>query len=363
MENANFKGQKGIQAMNYTRSKLRGIDPKRLNFAFFNLQFEMKDGFPATHSWTVPSLAKPIRMDAFVRRCLPHLSMKEIQRAICEGAFWVNRRVGKKGDRLFAGDLLALRGFQHLLAPHPLPAWDLKVPVLYEDDNVLVLDKPAGMAVHGFSGRATKTLANFLAAARPSLSAVGKSRWEPGLVHRLDRDTSGLILAAKDQDSFENLRIQVRSGSVKKKYWALVHGRAKNEGEIHFPLIHDPGDRRKMKAIIEEAGGRERPGRKQWEATTRFRCLGSQQGFSLLEIEMETGVTHQIRAHMEAIGHPLVGDPVYGRDRPDPFELGRQFLHAFYLGFHHPKTGEPVTIESPLPGELREVLDRLDISL
>lgn len=316
---------------------------------------------PPISSWTVPAGQRAIRLDTFARRCLPHLSLKEVKKAIEERAFWVNDRPGRKGDRLFGGEVLTLRGSQHLLAPGPLPALDLKVPILFEDRSVLVLDKPAGVATHGFSGRETKTLANFLVAFRPSLSAVGKSRWEPGLVHRLDRGTSGIVLVAKDQGSFENLRSQFRRGSIKKKYWALVWGRTKEEEVIVSPLIHDPGDRRKMRTVTEERGKRNQA--RKWPALTRFRLLSHSQGFSLLEVEMETGVTHQIRVHLEAIGHSLVGDPLYGEDRPDPFALGRQFLHAFYLRFRHPGSGEDVAIESPLPGELRQVLDALGIKL
>lgn len=313
--------------------------------------------------WAVPSDSEPIRLDAFARHCLPHLSMNEIQRVIGEKAFWVNQRAGKKGDTLFAGDLLTLRGFQELLAARPLPGRELKVSILYEDDSILVMDKPAGMSVHGFSGRATKTLANFLAAVRPSLSNIGESRWEHGIVHRLDRDTSGLVLAAKDQDSFETLRLQFRDASIRKKYWALVHGKMQKEGEVRFPLIHDPTDRRKMKALLQEGGETKSPKKRRWNATTRFRCVDSKEGFSLLEIEMETGVTHQIRTHMSAIDHPLVGDSLYGKDRLDPFGLGRQFLHAFYLKFHHPRSGEVLVIQSPLPEELSEVLRHLEISV
>lgn len=320
-----------------------------------------QESFSAINSWTVSSGERANRLDAFVRRCLPHLSLREIQKAIGESAFWINDRPGRKGDRLFSGDVLSLRGSQHLLAQSPLPGWDIKVPILYEDGFVLVLDKPAGMATHGFSGRETNTLANFLAASRPSLRSIGKNRWEPGLVHRLDQDTSGIVLVAKEQGSFENLRSQFRHRLIKKSYRALVWGRTKREGIIDYPLIHDPRDRRKMRAVMEEESKRKQA--KRWRALTRFWLLGSSQGFSFLEVEMETGVTHQIRVHLETIGHPLVGDPLYGKDRSDPFGLGRQFLHAFYLGFRHPKSGQDMIFESPLPQELRDVLERLRINL
>ena len=321
----------------------------------------MKDESPAICSWTVPADEQPIRIDTFVRRSLAHLSLREAQRAIQEGAFWVNGRPAKKGYRLVGGDLLYFRGAGHWLAPAPLPRPDASVVIRYEDESMLALDKPAAMPTHGFSGRETSSLANFLAAQRPSLSGVGRSRWEPGLVNRLDRGTSGLVLVAKDQPSFEELRSQLRRGLIKKRYWALVWGKTKREGRIDLPLMHDPRDRKKMKTITAAKRRGRQP--RSWNATTRFRFHGYSQGFSLLEVEIDTGVTHQIRAHLAAAGHPLVGDPLYGSGRSDPFGLGRQFLHACRLGVRHPRDGREVVIESPLPEELRQVVDRLKIRL
>ena len=319
----------------------------------------MKEHLAPANSWIVPPGEEAIRLDAFVRRCLPYLSQREAHRAIAEGAFLVNGRPGKKGQRLFAGDVLCYRGEPHLLAAAPVPGFDLRVPVLYEDECVLVLDKPAGPATHGFSGRETRSLANFLLAIRPSLAGVGASRWEPGLVHRLDRDTSGLVLVAKDQDSFQELRSQFRRGLVGKRYWALVWGRMKGEQVLAYPLAHDPRNRKKMTAVrtAEEKPG----GARKWQASTRLKVLRSSHGFTFLEIDISTGVTHQIRAHLEAFGHPLLGDPLYGGGRPDPFGLGRQFLHACDLRFRHPRSGLDVTVTSPLPEDLGRVLDRLGI--
>ncbi|MBI4523732.1 MAG: RluA family pseudouridine synthase [Deltaproteobacteria bacterium] len=347
---------------------------------------------PFAPSWTVPSSSRPIRLDAFVRLCLPHLSLREAQRAVGEGAFRINDRIGKKGDRLFPGDVLTLAtpGVERsahdreekfpvpsageapesyepdsvpkgLLTPYPLPDSDLRIPILYEDESLLALDKPAGMAVHGFSGRATQTLANFVAAIRPSLRTVGKSRWEPGLVHRLDRDTSGIVLLAKHQDDFDKLRAQFNGGFVKKKYWALVQGRTKQAGVISYPLAHDPRDRRKMIAVRAEVCGPHGSKTRSWKASTRFHKVGSSGGFSLVAIEMETGVTHQIRAHMAAIGHPVVGDPLYSNRSEEPFGLKRQFLHAFYLALAHPRSGEALVITSELPEDLRRVLRQLGL--
>jgi 23S rRNA pseudouridine1911/1915/1917 synthase len=221
---------------------------------------------------------------------------------------------------------------------------------------VLVVDKPAGMATHGFSGRDHDTLANFLATARPDLLFIGASRWEPGLVHRLDRETSGVVLIAKTQAAFDALRLQFRLGQVQKKYWALVWGKAENEGSISCPLAHDRRDKRRMQVMSDHSLRVKK--QKSWSALTRFRKLTDTAEASLLEIQMETGVTHQIRAHLAAIGHPIVGDSLYGARREN-FGLQRQFLHAFSLEFVHPEGGQWVKAEAPLPLELEVVLKKL----
>lgn len=308
--------------------------------------------------WTVQADQQSMRLDGFVRRCLPHLSLRQAQSAIGEGAFRVNRRRGKKGDRLQAGDAVEFDGAPEWLAVAPLPGADLNVIVRYEDESVLVLDKPAEIATHGFSARATKSLANFLAARYPLLRGVGRSRWEPGLVNRLDRGTSGLVLVARDQPAFDNLRSQFRQGLVKKKYWALVWGKTLDRGAIDLPLAHDPRDRRKMRVASAPRGRAAKA--KIWQASTRFRLAGHTEKFGLLEVEIDTGVTHQIRVHLQAAGHPIVGDPFYGRE-PNPLGLTRQFLHAFFLGFRHPGDGREMVVESPLPEDLREVVERLGL--
>lgn len=314
---------------------------------------------PVTRSWTVSADQEGIRLDAFLRRCLPHLSLREARRAIGEGAFWIDARQGRKGDRLFSGSVLVLRGYSYLLAESPAPEGDLNVPVLYEDECLLALDKPAGMATHGFSGRKTRTLANFLAALCPPLVGVGATRWEVGLVHRLDRETSGIVLAAKDQDTYLHLRAQFRRGTVQKRYWALVLGKTQKNGIIDAALMHDPKDRRKMRPYVEE-GKRTRQG-KTWKAWTRFQTLGYSRGFSLLRLEIGTGVTHQIRVHLKSLGHPLVGDSLYGQDRAQLLAPGRHFLHACHLRFCHPKSSEEMTLECSLPIELREILKDLKL--
>ena len=210
-----------------------------------------------TASWQVPEAEKPIRAGAFARRCLPHLSRREIEQAIRDRLFRVNGKTVKKGDQLSAGNRLDFVGPPSWLAVRPVPNERLRVPIVYEDPALLIVDKPAGLAVHGFSARTDNTLANFLAAQRAALLEVGKSRWEPGMVHRLDRETSGLVVIAKTPETFDHLRRQFRERKVEKIYLALVWGESRAEGVIDFPLAHDPRDKKRMRAMTER-GARKR---------------------------------------------------------------------------------------------------------
>ena len=307
-----------------------------------------------TRSWIVPRRQEP-RVDAFVRRCLPHLSRREIENAIRAKFFSVGSKTSKKGDRLASGDELVFHGPATWLATRPLPESGLRVEVVYEDASILVVNKPAGVATHGFSGSASGTLANLLLASWPALAHVGTSRWEPGLVHRIDQETSGLVLIAKTDAAFAALKSQFRRRRVKKTYWALVWGVADNRGEISLALAHDRQDPRRMRAVA-----RPRAKERTWQATTRYRTLDRSQRLSLLEVDMETGVTHQLRVHLAAIGHPIVGDRLYGGDR-EAFGLKRHFLHARRLVIDHPGSGEKLTMEAELPPELAGVLGRLKI--
>jgi 23S rRNA pseudouridine1911/1915/1917 synthase len=256
-----------------------------------------------------------------------------------------------------AGQTVTFRGPEEWFLTRPPPGESLEVPILYEDRYVLVADKPAGMPTHGFSAKDCQTLANFLAARRPETLTVGRSRWEPGLVHRLDRETSGLVLVAKTPAAFDNLRLQFRRREIKKLYWALVWGRAAAEGVIDYPIAHDTRDRRRMRALMRVSSKAEEP--KSWKALTKFRTLCAKREVSLVEVEMDTGVTHQIRVHLSAIGHPIVGDLLYGAEDSKRFGLKRHFLHARALEFRHPKSGRMIRVEAQLPEELQEVLGRL----
>ena len=307
--------------------------------------------------WTLPVEHAEIRLDAFVRRCLPHLSRREVENAIRDRLFSVDEKVSKKGDRLTGGDRLVFQGPSNWLAVNPIPADDLDVPIVYEDSSIVVVDKPAGLPTHGFSGRGGATLANFLLARWPELANVGKSRWEPGLVHRLDGDTSGLVVVAKTQTAFENLRSQFRRRRVKKIYWALVWGMTPAEGVIEIPLGHDRRDRGRMCALPRPMQSQERT----WNAVTRYRRIGHSGRLSLLEIDMETGVTHQIRTHLGAIGYPIVADTLYGAAQTDNLGLNRHFLHARRLTILHPEDGRALTVEAELASELAELLRRLKL--
>ncbi|HEX9144497.1 MAG TPA: RluA family pseudouridine synthase [Candidatus Binatia bacterium] len=312
-------------------------------------------------SWTVPAKSKEVRLDTFARRCLPHLSRRALEQAIGDKLFTINGRTAKKGSKLRAGDMLAFRGPNLWLAAQPAAAADLIMPIVYEDSSLLVVDKPAGMATHGFSGRETGTLANFLAATRPELCHVGRSRWEPGLVHRLDRETSGLLLVAKTQAVFEALRNQFHRRQITKEYLALVWGQTEAVGSISYPLAHDPRDPRRMRALVQSDPLAKKL--KRWRAVTRWRKLAEGQGVTLLEVEMETGVTHQIRVHLAAIGHAIVADTLYGTPGSVTFGLHRHFLHAWSLKFVHPEHGGTMHVEAGLPGDLQRVLERVQIKI
>ncbi|HSQ14293.1 MAG TPA: RluA family pseudouridine synthase [Candidatus Deferrimicrobium sp.] len=310
--------------------------------------------------WLVPDDLQAVRLDGFVRQCLPHLSRQEVHRAIAEKFFLLNGRVARKGDSLNGGDRLCFVGPADLLSDAPPPARQLEIPIIYEDDSLLVVDKPAGVATHGFSGRDRATLANFLAAQRPGLLNIGKSRWEPGLVHRLDIETSGVVLVAKTQAVFDRLREQFRRREIKKTYLALVWGQPIERGTIELALAHDRGDRRRMVAVQH----RERSAdRRVWQAITRYRVIATASGMSLLEVEMETGVTHQIRVHLSSNGYPIVGDTLYGADYPERFGLARHCLHASSLTLRHPASGQLLCVDAQLPVELREVLQRIEMAV
>jgi len=304
------------------------------------------------------------RLDVFVARRCPGLSRSLVQRLIREGRVTVGGRPGRAGQRLERGDRVLVRmppQETEPLRPEPIP-----LTILYEDSDLLVMDKPAGLTVHpaaglpaGQAGVRRGTLAAALLAYRPELAGVGGPE-RPGIVHRLDRDTSGLLVVAKNEAARAALARQWKERQVEKGYLALVHGRLEPpQGVIDAPIGRDPRHRQRM-AVVE--GGRAArtaywvrrylpAGQAGLPETPRGRDV-----YSLVEVTPSTGRTHQIRVHFAALGHPLVGDRVYGRPSA---VLRRQFLHAHRLAFRHPVDGRPLEFESPLPEDLRQALERL----
>jgi 23S rRNA pseudouridine1911/1915/1917 synthase len=286
------------------------------------------------------------RLDRFVARSLPQLTRSRVRRLIDEGLVTIDGRPPAK-----AGVALAIGQRVRVTIPPPEPSElvpeALPLRVVYEDDDLLVIDKPAGMTVHPAPGHASGTLVHALLAHCPGLARVGEAG-RPGIVHRLDKDTSGLIIIAKTQDAHAALARQLKEREVEKTYVALVEGTLKQrEGVIEAPLGRHPAQRKKI-AVVQ--GGR--------EARTRYRVLREIDGRSLLEVRPETGRTHQIRVHLAAIGHPVTGDRVYGGRAALP-GLRRQFLHAQRLAFRHPRTGARLDLETPLPDDLAQALASL----
>ncbi|MBI4301520.1 MAG: RluA family pseudouridine synthase [Chloroflexi bacterium] len=284
-----------------------------------------------------------IRLDVFIAQNHPELTRSQIQRLIGEGWIRVNGQRIKASLKPHVGDEITITlppAPPSLLTPESIP-----LAIVYEDDNLLVVDKPAGLTVHPAPGHATHTLVNALLAYYPGLAQMEGSP-RPGIVHRLDKDTSGLMVVAKNDIARRELSRQIKERTLTKKYLALLEGHlATSEGVIEAPVGRDPHHRQRMAVV---SGGR--------EARTVYRVLDYLEGYTLVEIAPETGRTHQIRVHFSAIGHPLVGDAVYGRK---PSLLGRHFLHAHKLGFCLPGTGEYREWTAPLPAELKEFLESL----
>ncbi|HET9476354.1 MAG TPA: RluA family pseudouridine synthase [Dehalococcoidia bacterium] len=286
------------------------------------------------------------RLDVFVARRLPELSRSHAQRLILDGLVSVDARQMKASERVEAGAKVTVQ----IPPPEPAPGLEpeaIPITVLYQDFDLMVVDKPAGLTVHPAPGHPTGTLVNALLAIAPDLKGISGTL-RPGIVHRLDKDTSGLILVAKNDRAMRALQRQLKDREVHKTYLALVQGVPKPaQGVIEAPIGRHPKNRKKMAVV---ANGRES------ETGYRVREVIAGGKYALLEVEPVTGRTHQIRVHMAAIGHPVVADTVYGK-RSDV--LGRQFLHAWKIAFAMPLGGREVEFESPLPRDLREALERL----
>ena len=283
-----------------------------------------------------------IRLDKYVsEKC--DISRSRAQKLIDEGYVTVDGHLAKAGQRLNPGSkVLAL-----IPPPTPLSLAPEEIPlrIIYQDNDLLVVDKPAGIAVHPAPGHPSHTLVNAILAHCPDLAGIGGSL-RPGIVHRLDKDTSGLMVVAKSDVAQTSLSHQLKQRTMIKKYLALVCGRlSPKQGAIEAPIGRHPRDRKRMAVV---STGR--------EARTQYQAIKYLGDYTLVQVQPETGRTHQIRVHFSAIGHPLYGDPVYGKKSP---LLGRQFLHAHYLGFRLPHNGEFVEFGSELPAELERVLEHI----
>jgi 23S rRNA pseudouridine1911/1915/1917 synthase len=280
---------------------------------------------------------------------LPQFSRSRIQQWIETGRVLVNGVPTRSSHPLRAGEAIDV---EPAPAP-PLRAVPEAIPlaVLYEDPDVVAIDKPAGMVVHAGAGVHSGTVVNALLHRFASLSAVAGAL-RPGIVHRLDRYTSGVLLVAKNDDAHRRLAAQFSGRQVEKVYLALVHGKVKHEsGRLDRPIARDPVRRTRMTTRLDK-------GRAAW---SEYRVLRRFDRFTLLEVRIGTGRTHQIRVHLSSMGHPVAGDTLYGapakvEGRPP---LGRFFLHAHRIRFHQPSTGEQIAVESPLPAELEAWMEGL----
>lgn len=299
--------------------------------------------------WLEPGEAdRGKRLDQFLRECLPQYSRARLQDWIDDRRVLVDERAEKRS--------YALKGTERIrVQPGELPPLraepeELPLNVLYEDSDVIAVNKPAGMVVHTGAGRHSGTLVNAVLHRFGKLSSVA-GELRPGIVHRLDRLTSGVILIARNDAAHRNLAHQFASRQVEKIYTALVHGSIKNDaGQISTPITRDPVHRVRMTTRL----GRGR------SAITSYRVLKRFEGFTLLEVKIGTGRTHQIRVHLASIGHSVVGDALYGAPKSP---LGRYFLHARQITFASPTTGERLTISAPLPRQLEDFLAQLAIPL
>ncbi len=298
---------------------------------------------------THPHSEGPTSVEVLARR-LPDWSRSQVQRQVRAGRVTVgSETIYKAGTEVASGARVSIRAARHEVraTPEALP-----LDIVFEDDDLVVVNKPAGMVVHVGAGIKSGTLVNALLYHIPSLSRAG-GELRPGIVHRLDRWTSGLVVVAKTDAAHRALSEQFKARNVHKTYLALVHGRLAGEkGEIRRPIGRDPWRRVRMRTG--GIGPR--------EAVTRYRVKQRFTNFTFVEVEPLTGRTHQIRVHFSSLGHPIVGDTMYGAPSrlriagQDQKTLPRTFLHAAALEFHHPRMGDPLRFESPLPEELKAFL-------
>ncbi|KIH75982.1 ribosomal large subunit pseudouridine synthase D [Geoalkalibacter ferrihydriticus] len=314
-----------------------------------------------THTFVFPEPAAGRRLDHFLADQFPEFSRSQIKKLIDEQRVLVGGRAVKAGERLKGGESLSVE------IPSPVPvepqAQDIALSVLYEDSHLIVIDKPAGLVVHPAAGHSSGTLVNALLHHCGDLAGIG-GELRPGIVHRLDKDTSGVMVAAKNDLAHQHLAAQFKAHSIRRHYLALVHGLVTADcGEIDRPIGRHAVERKKMSS----RGSRGRRAVTHWRVVKRY----DRDRLTLLDLTLETGRTHQIRVHFADLNLPLVGDAVYGSSsrthslvdtelRRLVQKLGRQALHARLLGFVHPATGAAVEFQSLPPSDLQDILAYLD---
>lgn len=287
------------------------------------------------------------RLDVFLVRQQPDFSRAHVQKLLRDGGALVDGRVRKANYKLNGNEIITLTIPE--AEPVEIKAEDIPLDILYEDEDIIVVNKARGMVVHPASGVNTGTLVNALLFHCHDLSGInGEIR--PGIVHRLDKDTSGVMVCAKNDKAHINLAEQISTKSAHRIYQAVVHGNIKEEaGIIKGDIGRHLTDRKKM-AIVQENGK---------SAVTHFKVLERFGDYTLMECQLETGRTHQIRVHMTSIGHPLVNDPKYGPRKTTPFAIAGQALHSLLLTLRHPSTGAEMQFEAPLPEDMEKILTAL----
>lgn len=287
------------------------------------------------------------RIDRFLSEEIADLSRSYIQKLLKEGSISVNGNAVKANYRVNEGDEIRVE-IPEPEMPDILPE-DIPLDILYEDDDILIVNKPKGMVVHPAPGHYSHTLVNAVLYHCGSRLSGINGVLRPGIVHRIDMDTTGSLLICKNDRAHQILAEELKEHSITRRYHAIVHGNLKEDtGTVNAPIGRHPVDRKKMST--KSPSGR--------HAVTHYRVLERFGDFTYIECELETGRTHQIRVHMSSIGHPILGDAVYGPARC-PFRLQGQTLHAKILGIRHPSTGEYMEFDAPLPEYFSELLDRL----
>ena len=287
-----------------------------------------------------------IRLDKICAILDNDISRMEVQRLLEEGSILVNSKIEKASYKVKKNDIINIK--KQPPKETSIVAQHIPVDVIYEDNDIIVVNKPKGMVVHPADGNPDGTLVNaIMAICKDSLSGIG-GELRPGIVHRLDKDTSGVLIIAKNDKAHINISEQIKNRETKKIYIALVRGIVKeNEATINMPIARSTKDRKKM--AVDKKGK---------EAITHFKVLKRYNGFTLLEVKIDTGRTHQIRVHLSEIGYPIVGDYIYSNGK-NPFGIEGQCLHAKSIEFIHPTTGKKMHLEAPLPEYFEDVIKKL----